>query len=183
MGRQLAQTSASADMAGILTNTVYAAGVASAPAHAGVVLQMRALRACLSGDGGLEARLHDLVELLHVVGDAAPRAAQGECGADDERVVADLVGDLHGLLHRLCGARGRGLQPDLLHSLQAPHPTHEPAVLGQTGELPVSCCFDLQALKLPSFYSASRGSPQSELFTALKRIRQGGSCLCQQKAP
>ncbi len=54
----------------------------------------RAQRARLVGERRGQAGVHNLVVLVHVVRDAAARAAQRERRPDDERELADLVGQL-----------------------------------------------------------------------------------------
>ena len=76
----------------------------------------RLLEHDLVDERGVEAPLGDLGELLAVVGDAAPRAPQGEGGADDDRK-PDLGGDGHHLLHRPGEAAFGDLEADPLHRL------------------------------------------------------------------
>ena len=68
------------------------------------------------GGARLEGEGHHLVQLVAVVGDAAPLAAEGEAGADDDRV-ADVVGDLPRLFQAAGVAALRDLEPHLLHGL------------------------------------------------------------------
>src|SRR6202008_3635135 len=60
------------------------------------------------------AALADRQELLAVVRDAAPGAAEGKGGSDDDRKT-DAGLDLQRLLHRVRERRARRLQADLLH--------------------------------------------------------------------
>ncbi len=65
----------------------------------------------------VEAALHDLLEFLPVVADAAAGAAHGEGGADDEREGADPGGHLAGLVEGVGGAGEGHVEADLLHRL------------------------------------------------------------------
>ena len=57
------------------------------------------------------------LELLAIVGDAAPGAAQGEGGADDERETGDLLGNVARLGQGMGGAADRHVQPDGNHQV------------------------------------------------------------------
>lgn len=79
----------------------------------------------LLGVGGGEAGAADVLKLGPVVGDASPGAAEGEGRADDERELADVLGDVEALLEGGPDAGWRGLEADAVHGL-----LEELAVLG-----------------------------------------------------
>ena len=71
----------------------------------------------LGGGGHVETAARDGFEFLTVIGDPSARSAQGEGGTDDERVSADVFGDLEDLVDRVGGTRFGYLQADLDHDL------------------------------------------------------------------
>mmetsp|Transcript_894 Transcript_894/g.2080 ORF Transcript_894/g.2080 Transcript_894/m.2080 type:complete len:1014 (-) Transcript_894:28-3069(-) len=71
----------------------------------------------LVGHGGVQATGHNCLELLHVVGNAAAGAAQGEGGANDDGKLVDSESNLKGLLHGVGGAGLRLVNADLVHGV------------------------------------------------------------------
>ena len=70
------------------------------------------------GDGaGFQAAFADRPEFFRVVGDATPRAAQGEGRPDDARIGPNRLADLLGLLQRIGDARGAYGHADAGHGL------------------------------------------------------------------
>ena len=58
----------------------------------------------LGGGGHVESPTSDGLEFLTVVGDASSCASERECGTDDQRIGADLLGDHKDLVDRVGGA-------------------------------------------------------------------------------
>ena len=64
----------------------------------------------------LEAVLHELDKLLVIIGKAAARTAESECGTENYGI-AYLIGNLKALLNRFCYIRGANGLTDLLAEL------------------------------------------------------------------
>ena len=94
--------------------------------------KQRLLDQHLVRQGSRDTGRDDLLELVHVVGDATSGTPQSESRPDDQRKFADHLVDCKGLFHRGRGPGGGGVEPDVLHSV-----LEELAVLGlvDRGEL------------------------------------------------